>query len=307
MSFLLPATLEVLKIAAVLGREFSVAELSMVTGRSAVTLLPELEGALRAGLLAESPAGLAFRHELMREAIYHDLTPALRQGLHREVARVLTAAGVPVCRVADHLFLGASAADPEARGWLRQAAAEAAPRSLTVAVKLCKRAFELTSPDDPDRDAVAAELAPLLLQAGRPKDADQVARDVLARGPTAAIETTLRRARGERLWAIGWHEAAVAELEAVARIPSASDRDRSAEPTTGRGARQCHVAATAPCDAGLAPNGAWRVDRRRGRGQGRLGARRRGGDPPGQRHPATWPGKTSPRKSGWHRRPSPAA
>ena len=55
----------------------------------------------------------------MREAIYHNLTPALRQGLHREAARVLTAAGAPVGQVADHLFLGASATDPEARKWLR--------------------------------------------------------------------------------------------------------------------------------------------------------------------------------------------
>ncbi len=227
MSFLPPATLEVLKVAAVLGREFSVAELSMVTGRNAVTLLPELDGALRAGLLEQSPAGLAFRHELMREALYYNLTPALRQGLHREVARVLTTAGAPVSRVADHLFLGASATDPEARRWLRQAASEAAPRSLAVAVKLCQRAFELTSADDPDREAVAAELAPLLLQAGRPKEAEQVAGDVLARGPTAAIEVVLRRALGEVLWAIGWREAAVAELEAVARIPGASDRDRA--------------------------------------------------------------------------------
>ncbi len=227
VSFLPPATLEVLKMAAVLGREFSVAELSMVTGRSAVTLLPELEAALRAGLLAESSAGLAFRHELIREAIYHELTPVLRQGLHREVARALTAAGTPVGRVADHLFLGASAADPEARRWLRQAASEAAPRSLAVAVKLCQRAFELTSADDPDRDAVAAELAPLLLQTGRPKDAEQVAREVLARGPRAEHEVVLRRALGEVLWAIGWLEPAVAELEAVTRVPGASDRDRA--------------------------------------------------------------------------------
>jgi hypothetical protein len=47
-------------VAAVLGREFSVAELSLVTGRSAVALLPDLDGALRAGLLAESPMGLSF-------------------------------------------------------------------------------------------------------------------------------------------------------------------------------------------------------------------------------------------------------
>ncbi|MGH3886728.1 MAG: ATP-binding protein, partial [Pseudonocardiaceae bacterium] len=227
VSNLAPQTLEVLRVAAVLGREFSVAELSMVTDHSAVTLLPELDAALRAGLLAESAMGLTFRHELIREAIYHDVTPVLRQGLHREVARVLTAAGAPVGRVADHLYVGASAADPEARRWLRQAAFEAAPRSLAVAVKLGERAFDLTSADDPDREAVAAELAPLLLQAGRPKDAEQVARDVLARGPRAAHEVVLRRALGEVLWAIGWLEPAVTELEAVARVPGASDRDRA--------------------------------------------------------------------------------
>lgn len=227
VSFLPQATLDVLRVAAVLGREFSVAELAMVTGHSAVMLVPELDGALRAGLLAESPLGLAFRHELMREAIYHDITPALRQGLHREVARALTAAGSPVSRVADHLFLGASAADPEARRWLRQAASEAAPRSLPVAVKLCERAFQLTGADDPDREAVAAELAPLLLQTGRPKDAEQVAREVLARGPRAAHEVVLRRALGEVLWAIGWLEPAVAELEAAARVPGVSDDDRA--------------------------------------------------------------------------------
>ncbi len=128
VSNLAPQTLEVLRVAAVLGREFSVAELSMVTGRSAVALRPELDGALRAGLLAESAMGLVFRHELIREVIYHDVPPVLRQ-----------------------------------------AALEAAPRSLAVAVKLCERAFHLTSADDPDREVVAAELAPLLLQAGRPR------------------------------------------------------------------------------------------------------------------------------------------
>ncbi len=226
-SLLPAATLEVLKVAAVLGREFSVAELSMVTGRSAIALLPELDGALRAGLLEESPEGLAFRHELIREAIYHDLALPLRQGIHREAARALTAAGVPTVRLVDHLFLGACASDPESIRGMRRAAQQAAPRSPAVAVKLCERAFELTSTDDPDREAVAAELAPLLLQTGRPQDAEQVAREVLARGPKPAYEVVLRRALGEVLWAIGWLEPAVAELEAAAHVPGATKRDRA--------------------------------------------------------------------------------
>ncbi len=225
---LLPAaTLETLTVAAVLGREFSVAELSMVTGRSAVLLLPELDAALQAGLLGEVPVGLAFRHELMREAIYHDLPLPLRQGLHREIAGVLTAAGAVPLRLVDHLLLGAAATDPESIRWLRRAAAEAAPRFPAVAVRLCERAFELTVTDDPDRDAVAAELAPLLLQTGRPKDAEQVARELLARGPKPAHEVGLRRALGEILWAIGWLEPAVAELEAAARVPGAAPPDQA--------------------------------------------------------------------------------
>ncbi len=227
MSFLPTATLEILTVAAVLGREFSVAQLAAVTGRSPVTLLPELDGALRAGLLGEASAGLAFRHELMREVIYHDLALPFRQGLHREVARALTAAGVPAVRLADHLYLGACATDPESIRWLRHAAAQAAPRSPAVAVKLCERAFELTRTDDPDRDAVAVELAPLLLQTGRPKQAEQVAREVLARGPTPVHEIGLRRALGEVLWAIGWLEPAVAELEAAAHVPHATEGDRA--------------------------------------------------------------------------------
>jgi hypothetical protein len=228
MSFLPRATLDVLKIAAVLGREFSVAELAAVTGRSAVTLLPDLDAALRAGLLGQTPTErLAFRHELMREAIYHDLAVPLRQGIHREVTRCLTAAGIPLARLADHLFLGASTTDPESLRWLRRAAVETAPRFPAVAVRLCERAFELTRADDPEHDAVAAELAPLLLQTGRPKDAERIARQVLARGPAADIEVSLRRALGEVLWALGWLEPAVAELEAVARVPGAPDRDRA--------------------------------------------------------------------------------
>ncbi len=226
-SFLPAATLDVLKVAAVLGREFSVAELATVTRCSPLELLPPLEVALRAGLLGESPTGLAFRHELMREAIYHNLALPLRQGIHREVAKALTTAGLPTVRLADHLFLGACATDPESIRWLRRAATEAAPRSPAVAVKLCQRAFELTTIDDPDREAIAAELAPLLLQTGQPKDAEQVARQVLARGPTAAVEVDLRRALGELLWVIGWREAAVTELEAAARVPGATDRDRA--------------------------------------------------------------------------------
>ncbi len=50
---------------------------------------------------------------------------------------------------------------------------------------------------------------------------------MLARGPRSVHEVVLRRALGKVLWALGWLEPAVAELEAVAGVPGASDRDQA--------------------------------------------------------------------------------
>ena len=86
-----------------LGSTFSVTELALVTGRTVAELLPALGAAGEAGLLAESGDRLSFRHDLVRDAIYHDLPSAVRKGLHREAAAMLGGAGAPVERVATHL------------------------------------------------------------------------------------------------------------------------------------------------------------------------------------------------------------
>ena len=92
-----------LRMASILGATFSVTELALVSGRTAAELLPALAAAGEAGLLGESGDRLIFRHDLVRDAIYHDLPLAVRKGLHREAAAVLDGAGAPVERVASHV------------------------------------------------------------------------------------------------------------------------------------------------------------------------------------------------------------
>ena len=111
--------MNVLRAASILGAAFSVTELALVTGRSAADLLPSLAAAGEAGLLDESGDRLRFRHDLVRDAIYHDLPLAVRKGLHREAATVLGGAGAPADRVASHLVLGAEAGDTHAVALLR--------------------------------------------------------------------------------------------------------------------------------------------------------------------------------------------
>ena len=116
LSLLPEDALNMLRVASILGSTFSLAELALLAGRSAAQLVPALAAAVDAGLLSESGDRLAFRHDLVRDAIYHDLPVAVRKGLHREAGAVLGGAGAPVERVAGHVALGAEQGDAEAVG-----------------------------------------------------------------------------------------------------------------------------------------------------------------------------------------------
>ena len=226
LGFLPADAYRMLSVAAVLGQRFPVAHLAAVLRRSPVDLLDGLDAAVRAGVLDGAATELAFRHELLRAALYQELSPAVRTGLHREAARALGALGAPLGIVAEHCFLGATAGDVDARDWLARAARDAAPRAPTTAVKLFERAIELTDPVDPAGDALVAELVPLLIQTGRAADAQRRSRDLMARGPGPGTEAALRRALGEVLWTRGWLEPAVAELDAAGAMADSPDTDR---------------------------------------------------------------------------------
>lgn len=224
---LLPdATLRVLKVASVLGARFDVTELAVVLDTEAAQLLDDLDAALKAGVLEVADDALAFRHELIRRAVYEDLPVPFRKALHHQAAQALVAAGAPVGRVADQLFAGASAGDAKAVEWLARAGHQASPRSPVSAVALLERALALAEPGSEQADALACELAPLLLQTGRGADAWRLSREVLRRGPLPTVEAGLRRAVGEVLLARGQLEAALTELEAAASVPGGPDADR---------------------------------------------------------------------------------
>lgn len=93
---------DLLRAASVLGSAYPVSELEAVVSRPAGELAAGLRGAIDAGVLKEDGAGLAFSHELVREALYEDMPRAVRRARHREAARLLAAAGVRSDRVAEH-------------------------------------------------------------------------------------------------------------------------------------------------------------------------------------------------------------
>jgi tetratricopeptide (TPR) repeat protein len=106
LAFVSVSTREVLRAAALLGVEFTLSDLTAVLGRASADPVPALDEARAFGVLtsAADAAGLAFRHPLIREALYAELPAAVRSAWHRDAGQALAAAGAPPDRVARQLL-----------------------------------------------------------------------------------------------------------------------------------------------------------------------------------------------------------
>ena len=197
---LLPSsTVELLQLAAVIGRDFDLEVLTLASGRSIDDCLDDLEIALEQRLLTvvpDAPSTFRFAHTLVREVMVDDLSPLRRARHHLRVADAIEARGAGNNDLAEILAEHLLAAAPVGT---RRRAAEALVAASDVAIR--RLAFE--SAED------ALERAVELWQAGSEDDDERAELDALARlvmlrravHGYAAAATTLDRAKSlaERL------------------------------------------------------------------------------------------------------------
>jgi DNA-binding CsgD family transcriptional regulator len=146
LRFLAQPVREMLQAAALLGGEFAVDDLVVVTGQPLPDLVSPLADASAAGVLVETGDHLAFRHPLIRAGLYDDLPASVRAAWHRDAARALHSAGAAPDRVARQLLaatIGAIDDDPPsadswAVDWLVGAAPELVAESTQSAVALLR-------------------------------------------------------------------------------------------------------------------------------------------------------------------------
>ncbi len=106
LDFVSASTRDVLRAAALLGVEFAVPDLTTVLGKTVSEVMPALDEARATGVLTDSgnQTALAFRHPLIREALYAELSAAVRGAWHRDAGHALAVAGAAPDRVARQLL-----------------------------------------------------------------------------------------------------------------------------------------------------------------------------------------------------------
>jgi DNA-binding CsgD family transcriptional regulator/tetratricopeptide (TPR) repeat protein len=175
---------QVLRVAAVLGAEFGLADLAAVLGCGAAELLPAVREGMDAGLLGGLNGRFTFGPDVVRDTLVDALPAPGREALHQAAARALMTTGARVERVAVHLLAG-GALQPDAVRWLLASMDPLIARAPEFAAELLRRALAAASTDAAPvlgryAEALRFGYVRALLMAGLPAEAEQTART----GPT---------------------------------------------------------------------------------------------------------------------------
>jgi DNA-binding CsgD family transcriptional regulator len=177
---------EVLRAAALLGVDFAVPDLAIVLGHGVADLVPAVDAACAAGVLAESGNGLGFRHPLIRAALYDEIPAPVRAAWHRDAGRALAEAGASADRVARQLLWAvggpggtAEPMDEWILRWLVRTAELLVSQAPRAAAELLRRAVTSSPPGSAQHDCLAGRLADALYRVGDTAGAEQVANRAL--------------------------------------------------------------------------------------------------------------------------------
>jgi DNA-binding CsgD family transcriptional regulator len=186
------AAVSALRWASVLGQEFSVTDLQVVTGLDAGELMGVVQRALAAGLVADTGPRMAFRHGLIRQVLYEGMPAALRSALHLQAARALADVSASPERVAAQLVAVPDTTERWVWDWLAQAAPVLTYRAPQVTADLLDSALAHMPKDDPRRELLEAALVPVAFLLLRDSEVERAGRRVLAStsDPDRAAEIT---------------------------------------------------------------------------------------------------------------------
>ncbi len=202
-----PVARALVQAGAVLGDPFDVDMARAVAGLDSGAVLRGLDDLLERALLRTTADSgrFAFRHPVVRSAVYAALPAGARLAAHRRAAQELARVGARPPSVARHLAHAAAPGDADSAAVLRAAAAMVRPRAPAIAADWLVVARRADPTDELD---ALIHLTETLVDAGRLAEALAVVDDVpqTAERGDPLLRLTLIGASVERL--IGRHDAA---------------------------------------------------------------------------------------------------
>jgi ATP/maltotriose-dependent transcriptional regulator MalT len=219
-----PATVDVLRAAAIVGRAFDLDLLADVSELEPELVETHLVEAVRAQIIRrETPRGeavatFAFRHDKIRECLYDEVTVTRRRRLHDVIGHALEARPAPndAQRLAELAFHFARGGD-RARG-IRYAleAAEHAARASAPAEMMAhvRTALSLVEADDPRRGGLLLRLGEAALLAGAEPEAVSAFQDA-ERWARASGDTRMAARAAQQAGRAWWRQEAIHEARAA--------------------------------------------------------------------------------------------
>jgi DNA-binding NarL/FixJ family response regulator len=209
-----------LQIGSVLGREFDLGTAARMLGRQVGSLLSGVEAALNAGLLSADGPRLAFRHDLIRQAVLENLPLAVRTALHREAADSLRGIGARSAEVAWHVVMSGGPVDDDAVTTLTTAVRELSSSAPDAAADLAQRVAGLLPPHDGRRITLLTDAAEYLGRTRRVHEALDLVDTTLPEGLEPLQEAYLRLVAAEIHQAAGDDAAAMTHLQRALDLPA---------------------------------------------------------------------------------------
>ncbi|HEY3606312.1 MAG TPA: AAA family ATPase [Pseudonocardiaceae bacterium] len=206
-----PAAADLITIAAVFGQALAPEDAdALLPEHTAEEITAGIDAVVRACLLDGDRAGrLVFRHDLIRQAVYADLTDRTRRALHQRCARYLHDTDSDPLTIATHARAAIVPGDEAGAAILADAANRAAGSMPEAATELILAAFHAVRPNQDSWLALGQRCVELLSLVQRCSDAIEVADLLLAHVDDDESAGRIEIAVARALWLTGRWRASV--------------------------------------------------------------------------------------------------
>jgi DNA-binding CsgD family transcriptional regulator len=171
---------KILRWATLLDPEFPVRDLTVIAGRDIGELREFMSAAAATRILTVTGTRAAFRHGVIRQALYEGMPASVRAALHLRAARAMADAGVRPARVAAQLAAVPEVKQEWAVDWLTRGVPALLSEAPGLVAELLRRVLEGLADIDPRREELQAAQVAAAFLLDRYDEAERLGSHVLA-------------------------------------------------------------------------------------------------------------------------------